>query len=608
MSLKKASRLRRLVAWLSLGDRATAIAMALLVLYYAVTWGPWQGKASGDGWFGFLYLKAIFYHHTLDMKTVAPEYLRFFGEQGPWHTMPNRCPFGPVPLWLPLYMVVAIPESLLLWLKVLPHATWNGQSPVHVWVTGLGTLAAVLVGWRATFALLSRHTPLAAARLGALATVWATPLLWYTANQPFYQHGIAFLCIAVHLEHWDRTRGQLDNRRFVWSGLVLGYAASVRAQEIVYVLPFALELVAGALRGPNRGAYLRGMLVSGLAFLLAFAPQLLVWFYYSGHFTPVQAEPIRWREPWPLVVLFSTRAGLFPWTPLAYAGALGVVLGLGRRDATGLLVRRFGLAFLVGFYIVACAWVVPGAYAFGARRLSDAMGLVGLGLAILHARLPGPRSRRALVAFVGFCIVLNIGLMYLLRERKITSCGSATRSLAAELEQKLHAPSWLVGAAARVGWPFTQPASAIWAIANDSSAAGFETVVGDLTMERDGQWLTLISRSVDLGRTGRFHVPRGLAWGDSGPGRVTGPVRVLLHLFATEPVEATLVGKLAEGPVAARWNGVAVVAERKGGNLHLPRVEARAGANELELELPLGSTVDRLDFGTLQKLKRPTFP
>ncbi len=602
------SRTRRLVAWLSLGDRATAIAMGLLVVYYVVTWGPWQGKASGDGWFGFLYLKAIFYHRTLDMRTVAPEFLRFFGEQGPGHHMPNRCPFGPVLLWFPLYTLVAIPESILLWCKVLPAATWNGQSFVHVWVTGLATLGAVLVGWRATFALLRRHAPLPAARLGALATIWATPLLWYTAHQPFYQHGIAFLCIAVYFEHWDRTRGEVNPGRFIWSGLILGYAASVRAQEIVYVLPLAMELVAGAVRGPNRAAYLRGMLLSAGAFLLAFSPQALVWFYYSGDVAPVQAEPIRWREPWPLVVLFSTRAGLFPWTPLSYAGVVGVALGVGRKDATGVLVRRFGFAFLVGFYVVACAWVVPGAYAFGARRLSDAMGLVGLGVALLHARLGSARGRRALVVFVGFCICLNLALMELLRERKIASSGSQTRSLAVELEQKLHAPSWLVATAARVGWPFTQPASLIWSLGHGSSAAGFETVVGDLTMERDGQWLTLIQKSVDLSRSGRFHVPRGLAWGAAGPGRVTGPVRVLLHLFADEPVEVDLIGKLGEGPIAARWNGVPAVAQRTPTGLRVVRVEARAGDNELELELPLESTVERLDFAPLQTLKRPSFP
>jgi len=462
------SRLRRAIAWLSLDDQPTAIAMGLLVLYYCFTWGPWQGKASGDGWFGFLYLKAIYSFHTLDMRTVAPEYFKFFGESGPWHHMPNRCPFGPVILWLPFYLLVAIPESI--YLAFHPHHSWStGQAPLHVWVTGLSTLCAVLVGWRATLQLFKRHLPLNAARLGAMAMIFATPLLWYTAHQPFYQHGIAFGTIALYFERWERTYGDLDKKRFLVCGALLGYASAVRAQEIVYVLPLAIELVVRMLRGPERGRALVCALVAAGAFLVAFSPQALVWFYYSGKVAPVQAEPIRWNEPWPLVVLFSTRAGLFAWTPIAYLGTVGIVIGLAKKDALGRFMRYFGAAFALGFYVVACAWVVPGAYAFGARRLSDAMALVGIGVAIVFARAT-VRGRRLIIGICIACVVLNLGLMELLRERKIASPGSQTRSLAAELE-RLHAPDALVAAAAKIGWPFSQPDELAWTIAHHTNAA-----------------------------------------------------------------------------------------------------------------------------------------
>ena len=606
----KRGRLARAITWLSLGDRPTAIAMGLLCFYYAITWGPWQGKASGDGWFGFLYLKTIYYFHTLDMRQAAPEFFRFFGEMGPGRHMPNRCPFGPVALWLPFYLIVAIPESILLALKVLKHAPWNGQSPVHVWVTGLSTLVVVLIGWRATFKMFSRHLPLVAARLGAMATIFATPLLWYTCHQPFYQHGIAFGCIALYFEHWDRTYGELGWKRHAWLGALLGYAATVRAQEIVYVLPLAIELTVGVLRGPERLARVRGALVAAAAFLLAFAPQALVWFYYSGKVAPVQAEPIRWTEPWPLVVLFSTRAGLFPWTPLAYLGVVGVALGLGARGALGRVMRNFGGAFAIAFYVVACAWVVPGAYAFGARRLSDAMALLGLGVGIVYARIERPRWRRVLVVFVGFSIVLNLGLMELLRSRKIASPGSQTRSLALELDQKAHAPPPVVALAAHLGWPFSFPENVIWSLAHQTSPAVFETVFGDLLLERDGQWLTLLTHTVDLKRPGRYHVASGLAWAapPTSPGRVTGLVRIPLHLFATEPLALVLSGKLEAGELSARWNDVAVPIARQPNGAGVARVEARAGYNELVLTLPLGSTLDSLELTPLQPIKRPSFP
>ena len=42
---------------------------------------------------------------TLDMQRAVPEYLPFFGVSGPAHHMPNRCPFGPVFVWMPFYLV-----------------------------------------------------------------------------------------------------------------------------------------------------------------------------------------------------------------------------------------------------------------------------------------------------------------------------------------------------------------------------------------------------------------------------------------------------------------------------------------------------------------------
>src|SRR5690348_15747633 len=88
------SRLRRAVAWLTCGDRWVGVAMLLLVVYYAATRGVFQGKASGDGWFGFQYLRSIVWFRTLDMQHAVPDYVRFFGLSGPGHHMPNRCPFG----------------------------------------------------------------------------------------------------------------------------------------------------------------------------------------------------------------------------------------------------------------------------------------------------------------------------------------------------------------------------------------------------------------------------------------------------------------------------------------------------------------------------------
>src|SRR6185436_5188405 len=99
------SRARRVLDRIGAGDPVLLAGMALLVLYYVATRGVFQGKASGDGYFGFMYLRALFFEHTLDMKSVLPEYLPYFSTHGPHHALPTRCPFGPVFVWAPFYVI-----------------------------------------------------------------------------------------------------------------------------------------------------------------------------------------------------------------------------------------------------------------------------------------------------------------------------------------------------------------------------------------------------------------------------------------------------------------------------------------------------------------------
>jgi hypothetical protein len=610
-------RLRRAGRWLCCGRRFTAIAMAILAVYYAVIWGAFQGKAAGDGWFAFLYLKAIVFHGTVDMKTVAPEYLKFFGEFGPWHAMPNRCPFGPTLLWLPFYIPAILIESLL---HLVPNGLWRlvhldprriayGETPFDIWVTGLGTLLAVLVGWRQTLVLYRRHVSIEAAEIAAALTIWATPMLWYTAHHSFYQHGPAFAVVAILINYWDETRGRNDLRRFVYLGLLVGYGMSVRGQEIVWLAPIGVEIVYFLWRGPERRRWLVGGLMLGAMIVVAMLPQLLVWYYYSGKPLPVQAEPLRLKEPFPLVVLFSTRAGIFPWTPAAYASTLGLAFfafdAFRRRvqRGTAILVGGMALAVVLDFYIVASAWMVTTGFAYGSRRLSDCSIFFGIGVAFLLDRwVTRPRLRRALVWFLAFTTVLNVTTIILLHARKMSSPGSITRSMAQVLEYDFHAPSWMVEAARYVGYPFVQPAGWIWAAIHHTRPAVFEVVEGTFMLDRDGQWMTVLDREIVLTRKNRDFVASGMRWTkEEGPAEMTtGDARIFLPMFAKEIVDLTVVGNFLPGTVSLTWNGtqIPVVARPGRFTVVVPKQVVNAGPNEVLLHAPVGSTVTRFEFGS----------
>src|SRR5262249_44953519 len=110
----------------------------------------------------------------------------------------------------------------------------------------------------------------------------------------------------------------------------------------------------------------------------------------------------------------------------------------------------------------------------------------------------------------------------------------------------------------RVGYPFVQPAGWLFALRHHVPVSTFEGVVGNLFLDRDGQWFQVQSRGVALSDDARPYAVEGLQLGPKPPARVTGPVRLLLPFFAKEPILVHLVGQVPAGARAAVWNGVTV--------------------------------------------------
>jgi hypothetical protein len=377
---------------------------------------------------------------------------------------------------------------------------------------------------------------------------------------------------------------------------------AMRPQEALYLLLPGVECAWRVLRGPERRRWLVAGVVLCAATLVAFAPQLWVWRYYTGSFSPPQVEPIRWSEPMFTVALFSTRAGLFPWSPIVYASTLGVLLSVKRPQARQLTWALTAL-FLVNLYIVAGAWVPSGAYSYGARRLSDGAPLFGLGVALLYARLASLRARRLVLAFAALCVVLTLGTMELQRAGKTKSSGGFARSSGQYLAE-FGAPLGLQRVADAIGYPFVQPAGWLFAARWRVPLASFEGVVGNFMLDRDGQWFTVLDKRLELDWNHRHYVADGLALASKPPALVRGPVRLLVSMFASERITVELMGTFApDAQVALRWNGTPQVLRRstRGFSFEVPRAQVRAGVNEVQLDAPVGSRIEALDFTGLDK-------
>lgn len=590
--------------------RVVLALIAVLVLgYYLLTpQGLYGAKAQGDGFYSFHYLPSLAVFRTVDMRHALPLDLDRM-DTGPRGHKLNRAPIGPALAMLPLYCLgegaKAVAAAALRGLGA--DARGLGPPPFEphtgqMLYTGLVSALGAILGMFVVHRLLRRHASETAATLGAAASVLATPVLWYATEQPHYQHALAFAATALFVERWDAGRRSggprsLAAARFARLGLLGGLAMLMRPQEAVFLLLPGLELLVGLVRALRRRdgrtvrKGLRAGLVLGVAAALAFLPQVLVWAAYFGWLVrPFHIEPMRFTEPALLEVLFSMRAGLFPWTPLAYLGVAGLVLGLGRGPAaTRGLVAGALCVSAADVYVVASSWAWHGTFSFGARRLSDLAVFFALGAALLLDQAAGAvRGRRLLRAGVAAallgCVLFGGALVELWRRRALPNSALQARPAAAWVD-KLGGPRWLVQAL-RLGNPLVQPAGWLFALRHHAPATAWESVDGSYLAERNEHDFAL--SGVDWGFAPPEASGLGLiaSGGEPGPDGVTvrGELRLLLQPFAREPLELRLSGEFPDGGSGknpgggseVRWDGEVLPVRREPGALRVVLPAGRA--------------------------------
>lgn len=599
-----------------------ALACALCAVYYFATpAGIFGSKAQGDGYLGFHQLPALLLHHTVDMRPTHPRAAELF-DRAQGGRRANRNPLGPALALLPIYTATVLVEVVAR--SVAPDAPGLRGPPYAVnelqtfW-SGLGTLAAGLAGLALLFRFLRRRLGERAALWGALAALSTTPLFWYLTTQPHYQHGLAFAAVTLLLCTWADSAPQgLSVARFARLGALAGLAMLLRPQEVVALLLPASELLAALVVALRRGPVARVMaaLRCGAALtagaLLSFLPQLLTW---ASHFGPLRRPPtiegLRLDAPALLEVLFSTRCGLFPWTPVAYLALPGLLLLL-RRSAP---LRAVGAATLLfvgaDVLLVAWSWVWYGSFGFGCRRLSDCAPAFALGVAALVARTQTrPWLQRAVAGALVLCAVLNLGLVEVLRRRALPSSGAAARP-AFRAAQALHAPAPVVRAL-RHGWPFVQPVGWLFALWHRAPATAWEGVVGNYALERDAHDLSVSGDRFDL------RAPEAADFAIAGLGArddqtqdlgrsIAGPLRLLLQPFAKETISGELTGVLPPGAVRLTWDGAALDLQRPAEaevvlRFQIPRALVRAHrVGELTLSAPAGTRLRELRLYSLTR-------
>lgn len=284
----------------------------------------------------------------------------------------------------------------------------DGFGPLEQLSFGLaGVLASGIAAW-ACYRIARRWFGIGAS-LGGVLLVWlGGSMTYYTLVSPTYSHAFDACAISLWVAYW-LLRDPATPRQWAVFGALAGAVTLIRWQEAAVMLLPLGWLAWDALRTRRlapRAALLRGA-AYGTAAVAVFTPQMIAWYVNFGSLiaVPQGTDFFNLTQPGLWQVLFSTRHGLFTWTPAALVGLAGLVplARVAPRPAiTG------AVAFALLWYLNGTTRDWWGGEAFGQRRFLSLVPFLALGTAAALAWLLAHARRRIATGLIVALVTLNL--------------------------------------------------------------------------------------------------------------------------------------------------------------------------------------------------------
>lgn len=571
------------------------LAVALFVPALLAQFSRDAPRLDADAVEYYAHLRSLYYDRDLDFANEFEHFgiLTRGDKTNPTPTGHRRTIFsvGPALLWMPFYAAG----------DVVARAAGEpeqGYSRWHIRAVCLGSLVYVVIGLLLVDAVLASLFPEAAA-LTVLLLFYATLLWWYATVEPVMSHpGSFFLAALVLFLFWPEREG-LSLRRGVLLGFVIGIGATVRWQSAVLLLMPALALLPALRRAPL--PTLRTGLAILVAFVLGALPQLLAWKAIFGQYLladpPHGRDFLRLDHPYLLQTFFSSRHGLLYWTPVLWAGLLGLAAYL-RRDRWGALLLLLPVAVMS--YVNACSgdWWAGGS--FSNRRFDSTLPMLAVGLGFAMSWTLATARRRPDLMLTGFAAILVLWNALLMAQyRQVLLPLDDTTSFARVAENSAAIVQ------ASTGTPLAWPANWIFMAEHRLGAGRYDLMVGKYIFYRQQN----LGGIVDLGDPLADPALVGPGWSalrnceNVQCRSVDGRARLLAPLDVPEALEV-FVRARGEGVLQLAVNGTLVAAfplrERLvEASVRVPRVRWRRELNDLVFTVAGTADVDRVRFARL---------
>ena len=437
-------------------------------------------RLQSDGFYYFAHMRSLWFDHDQDL---ANDYrLLGLGDKPqlfvptPTGHAQSAWTIGPALVWTPFFW------SGHLVARGLQGAgrdvALDGTSFPYRQSICVAGLCWGLVGLWFCFLLASQFAAESWAAMATALVASGSFLIWYLVKEPTMTHAPSMAAVAFFTWGWATTRGHRREWQWAALGLLAGFMATIRWQNVIFALLPAIEWLAVAapmVRARQRPLLIRHVRAGALFFVAAvagFVPQMLVWKAIYGQWFAVSplGPQIRWWHPHVVDVLWSSRNGLFATSPILYVGALGLIL-CWRRD------RLFAAAALV-----TCVAMVVfngsiqdwwGSAAFGGRRFDGVLPLLVVGTAV------AAESAAAVVARAPQLAIAAGGLLLVIWN--LTFMGAALDGSVRIGEAIAFGPLAAHQAASvvnRVGHPFSWPVNLLFAWRNGLSPADYDLLEG----------------------------------------------------------------------------------------------------------------------------------
>lgn len=433
-------------------------------------------RLQSDGFYYFAHLRSLAFDRDVnfsnDYKLLGLGDKTHLFQPTPTGYAQSAWTIGPAIVWAPFFAAGHIVAERLSVSN--PDVSTNGVSFPYRQAVCIAGLFYALLGCWFCFRLTARLYPVPLAASATALVVMGSFMLWYIVKEPSMTHAPSMAAVAGFVWAWLATRGERTTRQWAWLGAIAGLMTLIRWQNAIFaLLPACDALVAlvAAGRGGDRARVTRtlkgGVLFTACA-TLAFTPQMVAWHSIYGSWLAVSpvGPQIRWSDPHLSDILWSSRNGLFSWSPVLYCAAVGLVIFAIAQPGIGIPAL---LALAVMTYFNACIQDWWGSAGFGGRRFDGTIPLFCIGAAAFASSAAAMTRRHPLrvVACAGSVLVLwNLAMMSaaqdgLVRIGESMSFGDA----AASQSRALH--RWF-------GNPFTYPASLAFALRNAVPPADYD--------------------------------------------------------------------------------------------------------------------------------------